>query len=418
VAKGKLQKVVVQPRMHDARGEQIPVTPERIKGWVDRFKAIRAKRYLVPMPWGHQRDAVPVHEDDLANSAFHNSRYNAGFVDDVEQDPSGNLVMTVDPPPGYDLDPETGHLVNAVDKTQIRDVSLQADRWVDRDKRPWDDALVHVALVTYPVDHEAGGFKPHEGARGTDGATATGQQLAMSLVRMAYTSDGDSPVSPAKPVIDPNYRTAGGADDDLPELLSLLSQCGIPLPDDTTGENFKDRLRTGLKVAVGREAMNQQAQADKAKAEQPPQVPEGATPERSTAVRMSLADARTPTEQIMFARAERQCRRNREALIDQLAAARDGQGVPLYTDAEIKAWRDEAAAVQFSLLTATGDPEETPLDRELAVARRMADRFAPAKLSLASPLPHPLDRAGDAEKRNKEAGNWMLGLLGREPAAT
>jgi hypothetical protein len=390
----QFRKVVVPPGEFETPEGKVTIGPDRIKGWVETFGRMKAAGLRVPVPWGHQSQALPAPDD----AEFFKSKYNATYVDSLEQAADGSLVMVAAPPPGYDVS-DAGDLVNPADGTTIGEVSLDARPWKDGRGAEYGDAVVHVALVTHPVASGTPAFEPVPGE----------VRLSLSRLRMAYDNSGVVPLAD-KPVLNPDHDPGKKPDGGLlARIADRLKKFGVNLPDEAKADTakFLEYLDVGLAVIEGREVP-----VDKPE-EQVPKVPEGATPERSTAVRMSLADARTPTEQIMFARAERECRQAREALIDQLACARDGQGVPLYSGDEVKSWRDQAAAVQFSLLTATGDPEETPLDRELAVAKRMADRFAPAKLSLASPLPHPLDRAGDQKKKHEEAGDFLLSTTGR-----
>ena len=155
----KFRKLVLPPGTHHHRKGVAEITRARIQRWVDIFRAMKEKGIRVPMPWGHQPKANPIEEDRLAESEFHKSRYNATYVDDLEVGPNGEMIAVAEPPPGYEIDPESGDLVNPRDGTRIGEVSLAARDWKSGDGTLWQDAIRHIAFTPLPVSHGTRGFE-------------------------------------------------------------------------------------------------------------------------------------------------------------------------------------------------------------------------------------------------------------------
>jgi hypothetical protein len=68
------------------------ITPERIKRWSKQFKQMKNFGLNIPTPWGHLQKAYPGYSKDNASNndndyetrEFMESKFNAGYVDDLD----------------------------------------------------------------------------------------------------------------------------------------------------------------------------------------------------------------------------------------------------------------------------------------------------------------------------------------------
>jgi hypothetical protein len=303
------RKKLVPVGVHQAPEGEVVVTPERVKGWVDKFNRLRSEGVRFPEPWGHQLKAIP-HEDREARK-FAAARWNAGYIERLEQDPKDqSLVMLGTIPPGYEVDAASGDLVNPRDGTRIGEVSAGIGDWRDGKGRTHSDMILHAALVPLPVWAGQDGFA--QVALGTDAevdsvlgsatfrhqlSTTTGAKMSDpkkkppkddpkasagddSSDALPVVGEEDEPTAADLPPLDgggeaPQDASASGADapldpltqtptpdataavptdpltltaDQVKKAIGILGQMQFPLDADTTPANFMDRLVTGLLV--------------------------------------------------------------------------------------------------------------------------------------------------------------------------
>ena len=416
----KFRKVVVPPGEHHHRTGVATITPERIKGWVNKFRAMKADGIRIPVPWGHQPKANPVEEDRIAEEEFYRSRYNATFVDDFELGPRGELVCVGEVPPGLTVD-ASGDLVDPATHTRIGEVSIAIRDWKDGKGRIWTDAPRHVALTPLPVAHGTGGFEallslepdPLDLLLGTatlynhfDLSTNTQKGKSMPQPPKQPPADaepvdimGNDPDAEGgdeaddKPIIsfEDNAPGANGQDQ-VSELIPLLEEAGIHLTPDTTEANFLQHLKVALHAVKKREKPDEMMPDPNAA--QPPQQPQEPVVEQTPPLMMSLATCTTPAERALFAHATRTAKAAVSRRLEALEKTTDPHsGMPFLKPARLEALRSQASGFELSL-TPDGEPVETELDRTLS----LLEELAPVQLSL-----HDADQETPPEKMEEAA---------------
>ena len=109
----KVRKVGITNGIHSAPAGKVHVTPSRMRHWVDSVKTM-LKDMKIPVPWGHQPKALPADaEKTKADTEYWQSKYNAGYLEDVDINKQGQLEFLMDIP-GCNLD-DKGNLVSTAD---------------------------------------------------------------------------------------------------------------------------------------------------------------------------------------------------------------------------------------------------------------------------------------------------------------
>lgn len=216
-----------------------------------------AKRLSIPAPWRHDKSAPFSSREKLRLGA----KSNAGYWEKIYQDVDGSLVGVFDCPIATDAE--------KVGKT-VREVSpLIKPKWKDGLGREWADALLHVALVTNPIQPGQSNFKPL--APEAVSAEKDEYAVAMSaLIELDLTGpeDEDDDETDMDDLDEEQASALAAADDPQPvvkkatgatiaDIIKILAKVGLRLPDDTTPENLVERIAVAG-IAVG----EQQAQDD------------------------------------------------------------------------------------------------------------------------------------------------------------
>lgn len=264
-----VEKTLIRTGLYEAPQGRLRVNRRRLGHWSDSFQQMKAEGILVPCSWGHHADALPGDRRDRSSQQFWLSRYNAGYLRDLTVTPDGKLDGKLDCP-GVELDGDKltawvklpdGRQV----KTAIGEVSLAIKDWKDGQGRTWKDSIVHCAITPLPVVHGTGGF------RATLSSVCTGQGglITLSLNSMLSTDEGDMAEekedtekdSDEDNLFESKDKGEGGGKDEsagdgvnnaaglqrgdstyFTKALEFLEKKGIHLPDDTTPENFWERM--------------------------------------------------------------------------------------------------------------------------------------------------------------------------------
>lgn len=137
----------------------LPVTKESLERKAELFREMRQNRILIPQFWGHQFGrGGPVHAQNRDERATDRARWLAGYMEDVEVDSDGRTWVVGEVPPGCQYDKDSKALIDPVNHTKIKQVSLGLGDWTDGTGRRWEDAIVHVALTPLPVYTGQDGF--------------------------------------------------------------------------------------------------------------------------------------------------------------------------------------------------------------------------------------------------------------------
>lgn len=245
----KFKKKVLEEGRYQSPDGMIDITKDRIKHWAASFQKMKAAGLKIPIPWGHQSKASP----DYDEREFYESKYNGGYLEDLQADKNGCLIAIVDIPKEDDAQ-RIG--------TTVREVSPQVEtKWKDGRGKVWDDVITHIALVTHPVVPGQDNFEVYEDAPKPEGATRLSlkQKLSKGDSPMADEVEDlegaveepvkkekkkDKPKEPetvTEDVFEDNSGASSGGIDS--ELLDLLARVGLIIPDGTSEKDFVTALK-------------------------------------------------------------------------------------------------------------------------------------------------------------------------------
>ncbi len=341
----RFRKAVLRTGTYHSPDGDVPVTRERLRHWQSEFGRMKAAKQVVPVDWDHAEQSnreglIPLSLADFRKRR--SARNTVGHLVDLEVTDEG-AVLTLDVP-----DDEAS---GKADKNLVFVSPVISPTWRDGAANNYEDCITHVDFVNHPVDHSQGPFEriPVEQINQqpaiacalrmglgsqfyvNKGATNMATAFLPQVIRMAegeeskiigWTTEGGEahPIhnntgkrkrnkeSRGKRMAGKNavkhmslmVRMAEGEDpvaadvipeddyDNVDEILDMLEEYNIRLPDDTTDENLIERLRTALHTAI----------AHKEDTEPPalPSEPE-APPVPEEAMAMSLAAVRAIGDQ-------------------------------------------------------------------------------------------------------------------------
>lgn len=219
----RFRKEILKPGDYRSPDGNITISQDRMNHWVNSFQKMRASGLKIPLPWGHQSSASPKLEETPEEKEFRECKYNAGYVENLEIDKNGTLSMIIDVPRDEDAS-RVG--------TSIQEVSPQIETaWKDGKGKTWADVITHVALVTHPVVSGQNNFEQIEE-----------NKLVMRLSLKDYIEDKKMAKEDEKKPDEKKTEVKHSGVDS--ELLDLLAEIGLVLPDDTTENTFKECLKT------------------------------------------------------------------------------------------------------------------------------------------------------------------------------
>lgn len=248
----KFRKPIVSAgvyRVADATGNRRwdVITADRLKRWAANHAMMKEAGFLLPGPWNHDLSAVPVKMDNQAD-LLARADNNAGYWDNlaVEQDENGvdTLYGDIDAPGDEnDHNSPAGKIGKTVRETSI----FAAPEYELGNGLKVKDALLHVALVTHPVE---GGQKNFAKVDSKGGLSLAMSARGYSI--MATFPDNDQTPPTPNDALSPPGELDGNTDlqekvnTDFPTILKKLKEKGIILPDDTTPGTFQQRLLTAI----------------------------------------------------------------------------------------------------------------------------------------------------------------------------
>lgn len=298
------RKAVLNVGTYHSPDGTVDVTPARLQHWKTQVGRLQKAGYAIPMHWDHAgNDAVdllePIKMDTLRQNQARSAKNTVGKLVSFEVAKDGKSAeLTV-----QTLTPE------ATSKAQSNAVYVSPvlfSEWRDGAGNSYSDTIGSVDLVDYPVDHSQGPFVPVE------------QRRMSCVIRMSTKPNqvfrlGDNPFAKKKKDGDgdgeynesssdssesgssesessgqsqdftmgsePSGSTGNEMANDVTsatsvsDVVGLLAQLQIMLPDDTTTANFLDRLRPALMTSISSKAQPQEPElAQELPPEQPMQV--------------------------------------------------------------------------------------------------------------------------------------------------
>lgn len=214
------------------------ITEDRLRKWAESFKAMREKGLRVPAPWTHDDKASPVvvgSDGTLPQSDKNGGFWEKLWVEDQEGVPT--LFGELDAPgSAEDMSTPAGKIGKTVQETSI----YVRPEFMDGKGNKWQDALMHIALVTHPVEPGQKNFE-----QVTEG-------LALSMAMQTHTMSKN----PDYKGVDESQNNSGrdqpsdngtGSVSNIKTLIDTLKRVAkIVLPDDTDESCLSERLLGAL----------------------------------------------------------------------------------------------------------------------------------------------------------------------------
>lgn len=220
----KFRKQIVKPGKYSASNPaggnekvEAAVPQSRLAKWVDNATKMIAKGIKIPAPWKHDPKAVP----------GSSSKDNAGFWDKFWQDENdGSIWGIVDVPLAADAE----KVGNTVKETSV----LVKPTFTDGTGYEWDESMLHVALVTHPIEAGQENFVPVENELAIAMSSFISPDATFQMAESVETTTNTSV---------PSENISNGASGaTVKQALEALAKIGLKLPDDTTNENLIERI--------------------------------------------------------------------------------------------------------------------------------------------------------------------------------
>ncbi len=216
-------------RTYQSPDGPLPVTVERLRHWRDTFHRFKSLGLKVPVFFGHQDDpkkTVPVKR--LPRNC-------AGQLHDMELSADGRKAeFVIDVPRPEDASKVEHNLV------ELSPVIFE--EWTDGDGTIHKDCITDVDLVVHAVDQRQEDFKP---------AIACSIRLGLDkgkpvIYRLADHEDDDDDSDHNSDGDEAN----GDGSDRVKRVIEGMAALNIIVPDDTTVENFFERVESALLTAA------------------------------------------------------------------------------------------------------------------------------------------------------------------------
>jgi hypothetical protein len=258
------------------------LTADRLKHWAETAKRMEQSGFRIPAPWNHDGAALPIQtgQDGTLRTSFENG----GFWSDLQVKSNADGVATLYGTLDVPGDPQDHSSPAAKIGTTVRDTSIYVrPQFSDSKGQKWEDALMHIALVTHPVEQGQDNFEPSFSQKNEAGvAISMSHRLVLSRpenqppqkdVFMAirdFQPSGASATIPGAPDqiegSGPNEQQEINSFKEL--LLRLREIAKIALPEDTTVQNLVERLRV---VLLQKEASEEADEEEEGSTTQPPE---------------------------------------------------------------------------------------------------------------------------------------------------
>lgn len=278
----RLEKIGLKVGEYLSGDGLIRVTPGRIARWIKNFRRLSQARDVVPMRWDHDSDDdSPVTMSQYKRAL--GARDTVGRLLDLQPAEGGTAVKFV-------LDVKSK---KAYRKAKQNDIGLSPviqSSWLLGMGRKLRDVITHVDLVNHPVDHSQDDFVESAGPAPAYMSIRSGRHkriYAMAITvptrrrtrreepleqrrvkkvvarrrRMGETDDeGDDDVPKKKKGGEEGEGEVGDDQKKLNAVLEVLADMDIIVPDDTTADNFLDRLHAALLTAAAQQGADEEGE--------------------------------------------------------------------------------------------------------------------------------------------------------------
>lgn len=228
----RFKKPIVTTGVYTIPGDvprKVKIDHQRLEHWENQFKKMKDAGVSVPAPWNHSKEAIPMSSGN--DGTLPRSDINAGWWDKLWVE-DGTLWGELDVPQSEDA-VKIG--------TNVKETSIYVrPKFEDGSGNKWEDSLMHIALVTHPIENGQGNFMPV----GEDAGIALSMSHLTEPLKMASPEKAEEQVS-ANPVGVNEDRE--NSQNGVPALLESLRAVAIDLPEDTNDTNFMERLLVALR---------------------------------------------------------------------------------------------------------------------------------------------------------------------------
>jgi hypothetical protein len=228
----RFKKPIVSTGVYTIPGDiprKVKIDQTRLDHWKAQFDKMKDAGVSVPAPWNHSKEALPMSVGN--DGTLPRSDINAGWWDKLWVE-DGTLWGELDVPQSEDA-VKIG--------TNVKETSIYVrPDFEDGSGNKWQDSLMHIALVTHPIENGQGNFTPV----GDESGLAISMSHLTEPLEMASPEKAEEQVS-ANPVgVNEDRENSSNG---VPALLEALRAVMIDLPEDTNDTNFMERLLVALR---------------------------------------------------------------------------------------------------------------------------------------------------------------------------
>lgn len=211
---------VIEPGIYQPSGGAAEIiTPQRMKGWVDNFKSMKAAGLKPTAPWDHagrnpaSKEYWPIYAADAGDST---AEKNIGFIDDLEI-VNGKLDVVIDV--------RDSEAFRKLKEGAVADLSLGLCRnFIDGKGKNWGDSIIHAAPCVFPVNHGQGEMVMMS-LSASNRTTDYGKAIEMAMDAM--TAPGGCDHSTIKSLLESALHLLGG-DEEEKDPMDPNKQNGNP----------------------------------------------------------------------------------------------------------------------------------------------------------------------------------------------
>jgi len=228
----RFKKPIVTTGVYTIPGDvprKVKINQDRLDHWKDQFDKMKEAGVSVPAPWNHSKEALPMSVGN--DGTLPRSDINAGWWDKLWVE-DGTLWGELNVPQSADA-VKIG--------TNVKETSIYVrPDFEDGSGNKWQDSLMHIALVTHPIENGQGNFTPV----GDESGLAISMSHLTEPLEMASPEKAEEQVSSNPVGVSPDRENSQNG---VPALLEALRAVMIDLPEDTNDTNFMERLLVALR---------------------------------------------------------------------------------------------------------------------------------------------------------------------------
>lgn len=228
----RFKKPIVTTGVYTIPGDKprkVKIDSQRLSHWETQFNKMKDAGVSVPAPWNHSEKAMPMSSGD--DGTLPRSDINAGWWENLWVE-DGTLWGELEVPQSEDA-------VKIGKNVKETSIYVRPD-FKDGSGNEWKDSLMHIALVTHPIENGQGNFMPV----GDEAGLALSMSHLTEPLEMASPEKAEEQLN-ANPVgLKPERENSANG---VPALLDALRAVMIDLPEDTNDTNFTERLLVALR---------------------------------------------------------------------------------------------------------------------------------------------------------------------------